>query len=75
MGPVHRIVIVGAGATGFLGARMAGPGSTSRSSARGAHLAAMRERGVEVRAADGPFVVRPPCTDDLRSWAAPTRSS
>jgi 2-dehydropantoate 2-reductase len=61
-----KIVIVGAGATGaFLGARMARGGVDVTLVARGAHLAAMRERGVEVRAADGHFVARPPCTDDL----------
>ena len=61
-----RIVIVGAGATGaFLGARLARGGVDVTLVARGAHLAAMRERGVEVRAADGSFVARPPCTDDL----------
>ena len=61
-----KIVIVGAGATGaFLGARMARAGVDVTLVARGAHLAAMRERGVEVREADGPFVAHPPCTDDL----------
>ena len=52
-----KIVIVGAGATGaFLGARMARAGVDVTLVARGAHLAAMRERGVEVREADGHFV-------------------
>src|SRR5262249_30805761 len=61
-----KIVIVGAGATGaFLGARMARGGVDVTLIARGAHLAAMRERGVEVREADGSFVAHPPCTDDL----------
>src|SRR5258708_3818112 len=61
-----KIVIVGAGATGaFLGARMARAGVDVTLVARGAHLAAMRERGVEVREADDPFVAHPPCTDDL----------
>jgi 2-dehydropantoate 2-reductase len=61
-----KIVIVGAGATGaFLGARMARAGVDVTLVARGAHLAAMRERGVEVREADETFVAQPPCTDDL----------
>jgi 2-dehydropantoate 2-reductase len=61
-----KIVIVGAGATGaFMGARMARAGVDVTLVARGAHLAAMRERGVEVRSADGHFVANPPCTDDL----------
>ena len=62
-----KIVIVGAGATGaFLGARMARGGVDVTLIARGPHLAAMRERGVEVRDADGgSFVAHPPCTEDL----------
>ena len=61
-----KIVIVGAGATGaFLGARMARAGVDVTLVARGAHLAAMRERGVEVREADETIVAQPPCTDDL----------
>ena len=58
-----KIVIVGAGATGaFLGARMARGGVDVTLIARGAHLAAMREPGVEVRNADGSFVAHPPCS-------------
>ena len=61
-----KIVIVGAGATGgFLGARLARAGVDVTLVARGAHLAAMRARGVEVRDADGGFVAHPTCTDDL----------
>jgi len=61
-----KLVIVGAGATGaFLGARLARAGVDVTLVARGAHLAAMRERGVEVRDDGGSFVAHPPCTDDL----------
>jgi 2-dehydropantoate 2-reductase len=61
-----KFVIVGAGATGaFLGARLARAGVAVTLVARGAHLAAMRERGVEVRDDGGSFVAHPPCTDDL----------
>ena len=61
-----KFVIVGAGATGaFLGARLARAGVDVTLVARGAHLAAMRERGVEVRDDGGSFVAHPPCTDDL----------
>ncbi|MGH7398551.1 MAG: ketopantoate reductase family protein [Candidatus Rokuibacteriota bacterium] len=61
-----KIVIVGAGATGaFLGARMARGGVDVTLVARGAHLAAMREQGVQVRDVEGGFVAHPPCTDDL----------
>jgi 2-dehydropantoate 2-reductase len=61
-----RLAIVGAGATGgFLGARLARAGIDVVLIARGAHLAAMRERGVEVRSAAETFVTHPACTDDL----------
>lgn len=61
-----RFAIVGAGATGaFLGARLARAGVDVTLIARGAHLAAMRERGVEVRGDGETFVAHPPCTDDL----------
>ena len=62
-----RFAVVGAGATGaFLGARLAEAGHEVTLIARGAHLAAMRERGVRVCEPDGSeLVARPRCTDDL----------
>ena len=61
-----RIAIVGAGATGgFLGAHLARAGVDVVLVARGAHLAAMRERGVTVRSGGEEFTARPECTDDL----------
>ncbi len=61
-----KFVIVGAGATGaFVGARLARAGVDVTLVARGAHLAAMRERGVEIREDGESFVAHPPCTDDL----------
>ena len=61
-----RFAIVGAGATGgFLGAHLAKAGEEVLLVARGAHLAAMRERGVTVRSGGEEFTVRPDCTDDL----------
>ncbi len=61
-----KIAIVGAGATGgFLGAHLARAGEEVTLIARGAHLAAMRERGVTVRSGEGEFTARPDCTDDL----------
>jgi 2-dehydropantoate 2-reductase len=62
-----RFAILGAGATGaFLGARLAHAGQDVTLIARGAHLAAMRERGVTVRGPDGSeLVARPRCTDEL----------
>lgn len=61
-----RFAVVGAGAIGgLLGARLAAAGEDVTLIARGAHLAAMRERGVRVRGDDGELVARPLCTDDL----------
>jgi 2-dehydropantoate 2-reductase len=62
-----RFAIVGAGATGgYLGACLARSGADVVLVARGPHLAAMRERGLTVREADGSeFMARPECTDDL----------
>lgn len=62
-----KVAVVGAGATGgFLGASLARAGQDIVLIARGANLAAMRERGTRVVEADGSgeFVAHPPCTDD-----------
>ena len=60
------VAVVGAGATGgFLGAHLARAGVEVILVARGPHLAAMRERGVTVRSAEGEFTAHPECTDDL----------
>ena len=62
-----RFTIVGAGATGgYLGACLARAGADVALVARGPHLAAMRDRGLTVREADGTeFTARPQATDDL----------
>jgi 2-dehydropantoate 2-reductase len=61
-----RLVVVGAGATGgFLGGFLARAGHEVTLVARGAHLEAMRRRGLVVRSAGEEFTVRPGCTDDL----------
>ena len=61
-----RFAVVGAGATGgFLGGFLARAGHDVTLVARGAHLEAMRRDGLRVRTAEGEFVVRPRCTDDL----------
>ncbi len=62
-----RFAIVGAGATGgYLGACLARAGADVVLVARGPHLAAMRERGLTVREADGSsFTVQAECTDEL----------
>jgi 2-dehydropantoate 2-reductase len=61
-----RVAVVGAGAIGgFLGAHLARSGQDVVLIARGAHLAAMRSRGVTVRGDGEEFTARPECTDDM----------
>jgi 2-dehydropantoate 2-reductase len=64
-----RIVIAGAGAIGgYIGARLAKNGADVVLFARGAHLAAMQQRGLRiVSAEDGDFEVKPAVTGDLAS--------
>jgi 2-dehydropantoate 2-reductase len=61
-----KIVIVGAGAIGgYIGARLARAGADVVLFARGAHLDAMRNRGLRVRSAEEEFEVFPRATGDL----------
>lgn len=62
-----RFGVLGAGAIGgFLGARLAHAGFDVVLIARGAHLEAMRSRGLRVREPDGSeLAVQPACTDDM----------
>jgi 2-dehydropantoate 2-reductase len=55
-----KVLIAGAGAIGaYIGARMARAGFDVTLFARGPHLQAMRERGVEVKSAEGSFLAHP----------------
>ncbi len=55
-----RFLIAGAGAIGaYIGARMTHAGFDVTLFARGPHLKAMQERGVEVRSSEGNFQVQP----------------
>jgi 2-dehydropantoate 2-reductase len=55
-----KFLIAGAGAIGaYVGARMAHAGFDVTLFARGPHLRAMQENGVQVRSAEGDFVARP----------------
>src|ERR1700752_2997528 len=55
-----RFLIAGAGAIGaYIGARMAQAGFDVTLFARGPHLRAMQEHGVQVKSADGDFTARP----------------
>ncbi len=63
-----RFAVVGAGAIGaFIGAMLARSGADVTLIARGAHLRAMRERGVRVRGSLGDFEAHPAVTDDPAS--------
>src|SRR5688572_12243798 len=61
-----RFAIVGSGAVGgYFGAKLARHGQDVTFIARGAHLAAIRERGLQVKSAKlGDFVVHAPAEDD-----------
>jgi 2-dehydropantoate 2-reductase len=60
-----RVAILGSGAVGgYYGARLARTGHDVTFLARGAHLAAIRTRGLEIRSPLGDFVVNAPATDD-----------
>ena len=63
-----RIVIVGAGAIGgYIGARLCRVGADVVLVARGAHLRAIQERGLQVQGPDEHFTVKAEATDDLTS--------
>src|SRR5438445_572749 len=60
-----KICIYGAGAIGgYLGVQLARAGADVSLVARGAHLAAMRERGLKLLAGEEEHIVYPRCTDD-----------
>jgi 2-dehydropantoate 2-reductase len=61
-----RVAIVGSGAVGgYFGAKLARSGQAVSFVARGAHLAAIRERGLQIRSPTlGDFVVQAPAHDD-----------
>lgn len=59
-----RVAVLGAGAIGaYVGAALARGGADVSLIARGAHLEAIRERGVSVLSARGDFTARVPATD------------
>jgi 2-dehydropantoate 2-reductase len=62
-----RFLIAGAGAIGaYIGARMAHAGFDVTLFARGPHLRAMQEHGVQVRSSEGDFVARPKIAGSLQ---------
>lgn len=63
-----RIAVMGSGGVGgYFGGRLAQVGEPVTFIARGAHLRAIRERGLEVRSVAGDFHVRAAATDDPSS--------
>src|SRR6266446_4878580 len=66
-----KFLIAGAGAIGaYIGARMAQAGFDVTLFARGPHLRAMQENGVQVKSADGDFVARPQIVGSLEEAGA-----
>jgi len=66
-----KFLIAGAGAIGaYLGARMARAGIDVTLYARGPHLRAMQEHGVQVESAEGNFVARPRVVASLEEAGA-----
>jgi 2-dehydropantoate 2-reductase len=62
---IVRIAVFGAGGLGgYFGARFAQAGESVHLIARGAHLAALRERGLTVHSGSGDLHVKLPATDD-----------
>jgi len=60
-----RFAILGSGAVGgYYGARLAYAGHDVTFLARGAHLAAIRDRGLQVQSSLGDFLVRSPAEED-----------
>src|ERR1700722_4770166 len=63
-----KFLIAGAGAIGaYIGARMAQAGFDVTLFARGPHLRAMQEHGVQVKSPDGDFVARPAIAGSLEA--------
>src|SRR5919106_2599301 len=63
--PDVKVAVLGAGAIGaYVGASLSRAGADVHLVARGAHLAALRERGVQVRSPRGDFAAHPRATDD-----------
>jgi 2-dehydropantoate 2-reductase len=61
-----RLLVAGAGAIGaYIGARMARAGLDVTLFARGPHLRAMQEHGVQVKSTEGDFVARPTIAGSL----------
>src|SRR5512135_138999 len=63
-----RVAVLGAGGVGgYYGGALARAGYPVAMLARGAHLEAIRSRGLEVRTPEGPFIARVEATDDADS--------
>ena len=69
-----RLIVIGAGGIGaYFGGELARAGHDVTMFARGAHLDALRERGLTVRTPEGEFVTPVGATNDPAS--CPTRTS
>lgn len=66
-----KICVFGAGAIGgFIAAKLAAAGNEVTCIARGPHLAALKENGLQLRSEGKTLLVRPHCTDDARELGA-----
>ncbi len=67
-----KFAVIGAGAVGgYFGARLAAAGETVSFVARGAHLAAIRARGLMIKSANGDVAIDPAdATDDMATIGA-----
>ncbi len=66
-----RVAVLGAGGVGgYYGGALARAGYPVAMLARGAHLEAIRSRGLEVRTPEGPFTVRVGAADDAEGLGA-----
>ena len=71
-----KFAVLGAGAIGaYVGAALARGGADVTLIARGPHLAAMQEHGVQVRSPLGDFTAHPKATNELRQSLAPDAAS
>jgi len=67
-----KIVIFGTGGVGgYFGGKLAQAGNDVTFIARGKHLAAIKEKGLEVKSIDGDFTVFPKVTDDITTISNP----
>jgi 2-dehydropantoate 2-reductase len=67
-----NIVVIGAGGVGgYFGGKLAKAGNNVTFIARGKHLKAIKNNGLQVKSINGNFIVRPNVTDDISTISNP----